>query len=101
MLKPVHPLLTQNTKRRTGSKCTRGYASFGDRESPTHHKNQQTESEQYHDPREWYNLAPLTGKPVLLALNGGRTARAWAERSDDEMRVAAMSALQQFIDAGW
>jgi monoamine oxidase len=51
--------------------------------------------------REWYNLAPLTGKPVLLALNGGRTARAWAERSDDEMRVAAMNALQQFIDAGW
>ncbi len=51
--------------------------------------------------REWYNLAPLTGKPVLLALNGGRTARAWAERSDDEVRVAAMDALQQFIDAGW
>jgi hypothetical protein len=51
--------------------------------------------------REWYNLAPLTGKPVLLALNGGRTARAWAERSDDEVRVAAMNALQQFIDAGW
>ena len=51
--------------------------------------------------REWYNLAPLTGKPVLLALNGGRTARAWAERSDDDLRVAAMNALQQFIDAGW
>jgi monoamine oxidase len=51
--------------------------------------------------REWYNLAPLTGKPVLLALHGGRTARAWAERSDDEVRVAAMTALQQFIDAGW
>ncbi len=51
--------------------------------------------------REWYNLAPLTGKPVLLALNGGRTARAWAERSDDEVRLAAMNALQQFIDAGW
>ena len=51
--------------------------------------------------REWYNLAPLTGKPVLLALNGGRTARAWAERSDDELRIAAMTALQQFVDAGW
>ena len=51
--------------------------------------------------REWYNLAPLTGKPVLLALNGGRTARAWAERSDDEVRAASMNALQQFIDAGW
>ena len=51
--------------------------------------------------REWYNLAPLTGKPVLLALHGGRTARAWAERSDEEVRVAGMTALQQFIDAGW
>lgn len=51
--------------------------------------------------REWYNLAPFTGKPVLLALNGGRTARAWAERSDDEVRAASMNALQQFIDAGW
>jgi len=51
--------------------------------------------------REWYNLAPLTGKPILLALNGGRTARAWVERSDDELRVAAMNALQQFINTGW
>jgi monoamine oxidase len=51
--------------------------------------------------REWYNLAPLTGKPVLLALHGGRTARAWAERSDDDVRAAGMTALQQFIDAGW
>ena len=51
--------------------------------------------------REWYNLAPLTGKPVLLALHGGRTAREWAERSDDDVRAAGMIALQQFIDAGW
>ena len=51
--------------------------------------------------REWYNLAPLTGKPVLLALHGGRTARAWAQRSDEDVRVAGMNALQQFIDAGW
>jgi hypothetical protein len=51
--------------------------------------------------REWYNLAPLTGKPVLLALHGGRTARAWAERSDDDVRAAGMIALQQLIDAGW
>jgi hypothetical protein len=51
--------------------------------------------------REWYNLAPLTGKPVLLALHGGRTARAWADRSDDDVRAAGMTALQQFIDAGW
>ena len=51
--------------------------------------------------REWYNLAPLTGKPVLLALNGGRIAHSWAERSDDEVRTAGLAALQQFIDAGW
>jgi monoamine oxidase len=51
--------------------------------------------------REWYNLAPLTGKPVLLALHGGRTAHAWAERSDDDVRAAGIAALQQFIDAGW
>lgn len=51
--------------------------------------------------REWYNLAPLTGKPVLLALNGGRTARGLAERSDEDVRTAALAALQQFIDAGW
>ena len=51
--------------------------------------------------REWYNLAPLTGKPVLLALHGGRTARAWAERSDDDLRAAGLAALQQFLDAGW
>lgn len=51
--------------------------------------------------REWYNLAPLTGKPVLLALHGGRTARAWAQRSDDDIRAAGIAALQQFIDAGW
>ena len=51
--------------------------------------------------REWFNLAPLTGEPVLLALHGGRTARAWAERSDDELRAAGLAALQQFLDAGW
>jgi monoamine oxidase len=51
--------------------------------------------------REWFNLAPLTGEPVLLALHGGRTARAWAERSDDELRTAGLAALQQFLDAGW
>lgn len=51
--------------------------------------------------REWYNLAPLTGKPVLLALQGGRTARTWAERSDADVRNAGLAALQQFIDAGW
>jgi len=51
--------------------------------------------------REWHNLAPLTGKPVLLALHGGRTARAWAERSDDDVLAAGITALQQLIDAGW
>ena len=51
--------------------------------------------------REWFNLAPITGEPVLLALHGGRTARAWAERSDDDLRAAGLAALQQFVDAGW
>jgi monoamine oxidase len=51
--------------------------------------------------REWFNLAPITGEPVLLALHGGRTARAWSERSDDDLCAAGLAALQQFIDAGW
>jgi hypothetical protein len=38
---------------------------------------------------------------VLLALHGGRTAQAWAERSDDDLRAAGLTALQQFLDAGW
>lgn len=50
---------------------------------------------------EWFNMAPLTGEPVLLALLGGPTARAWANRSDEEVQSTAMSALQNFLEAGW
>jgi monoamine oxidase len=51
--------------------------------------------------REWYNLLPLTGEPVLLSLNGGRLAREWAEGSDADHLAAARAALQHFVDAGW
>ncbi len=49
----------------------------------------------------WVNLLPLTGRPVLLAVLGGDTARAWAARSDDEVLAAAATSLQPFVDAGW
>ncbi|MFM7536141.1 MAG: FAD-dependent oxidoreductase [Acidimicrobiales bacterium] len=49
----------------------------------------------------WVNLLPLTGRPVLLAVLGGDTARAWAARSDDEVLAAATASLQAFADAGW
>lgn len=51
--------------------------------------------------RWWVNLQPLTGEPVLLAVQGGDTARAWAERSDADVLAAATEALQAFLDAGW
>jgi monoamine oxidase len=51
--------------------------------------------------RWWVNLMPLTGRPVLLAVLGGDTARAWATRSDAEMLAAATESLQRFVDAGW
>lgn len=50
---------------------------------------------------EWFNLAPVTGEPVLLSLMGGPLAREWANKSDEEVTDAAMASLQQFIDAGW
>jgi monoamine oxidase len=51
--------------------------------------------------RWWVNLLPLTGEPVLLAVHGGETARAWADRSDVEVLAAATETLQAFLDAGW
>jgi monoamine oxidase len=51
--------------------------------------------------RWWVNLMPLTGRPVLLAVLGGDTARAWATRSDAEILAAATESLQRFVDAGW
>jgi monoamine oxidase len=50
---------------------------------------------------EWYDLRPLTGEPVLMALLGGPTARAWTDRTDEEVLAAATTSLQGFVDAGW
>ncbi|MBX3284875.1 MAG: FAD-dependent oxidoreductase [Actinobacteria bacterium] len=51
--------------------------------------------------REWFNLEPATGEPVLLALLGGDTARAWAPKTDAEVKAAAMESLQELLGAGW
>lgn len=51
--------------------------------------------------REWFNFMPVLGKPVLLSLVGGSVAREWSQRSDDDVKAAALSALQLFVDAGW
>ena len=48
---------------------------------------------------EWFNLAPVTGEPVLLALVGGEVAAAWAGRSDDEVEAAAMATLRSLAPA--
>ena len=50
---------------------------------------------------EWYNLAPITGEPVLLSLMGGPLAREWEGRTDGEVVAAATDALRDFVDAGW
>lgn len=50
---------------------------------------------------EWFNLAGLTGAPVLLGLVGGAEARGWAARSDDEVLAAALASLDQFRAAGF
>jgi len=50
---------------------------------------------------EWFNLLPATGEPVLLGLIGGRLARTWAGRTDDEVVTASLRTLQAFADAGW
>lgn len=42
---------------------------------------------------EWFDLAEVTGEPVLLALLGGPMAREWEGRSDDEVLAAAQPAL--------
>ncbi|MCE9622782.1 MAG: FAD-dependent oxidoreductase [Actinomycetia bacterium] len=51
--------------------------------------------------REWFNLLPLIGRPVLLSLVGGPVAREWAQRPDADVKMAALAQLQKFIDAGW
>lgn len=50
---------------------------------------------------EWFNLAPLTGEAVLLALVGGARARRLAELSDADAVATALRSLQKLVDAGW
>lgn len=50
---------------------------------------------------EWFNLAPVTGEPVLMALMGGPLAREWEDRSDEQVVAAAVVALQEFLNARW
>jgi len=48
---------------------------------------------------EWFNLEPVTGEPILLALVGAGTACDVAARSDAEVIESAKAALQAFVDA--
>jgi len=45
---------------------------------------------------EWCNLSGYFGKPVLMALNGGRAARQAEGMSDDEIVQSACGYLQRF-----
>ena len=49
--------------------------------------------------REWFNLEPITGAPVLLALHGADDARAAARLSDEELRRQALAALADIVSA--
>lgn len=51
--------------------------------------------------REWYNLEPVIGEPILLALLGGSTARRWSARDDRSVRDEALGALRRLLEAGW
>lgn len=51
--------------------------------------------------REWFNLAPIVGKPVLLALAGADEARELARLSDEAIIDAARRSLADFIAAGF
>lgn len=48
---------------------------------------------------QWLNLEPLTGEPILVALVGADDALAIEQLSDDELMLAAMSALAPFAAA--
>ena len=47
--------------------------------------------------RDWLNLEPMTGSPVLMALVGGRRARAWSERTDAEVAAGAQASLRRIF----
>lgn len=46
----------------------------------------------------WFNLEPVTGEPILVALVGGDRAKAQAEGSDDDALAAALASLAPFVD---
>jgi monoamine oxidase len=46
----------------------------------------------------WFNLMPVTGEPVLVALVGGDAARAQATGSDDDALAGALASLEAFFD---
>ncbi|NQX28391.1 FAD-dependent oxidoreductase [Microbacteriaceae bacterium VKM Ac-2854] len=48
---------------------------------------------------EWLNLEPITGEPVLVALVGADAALAVQQLSDEELMLAAISALAPFATA--
>jgi monoamine oxidase len=48
----------------------------------------------------WYNLMPLTGEPVLVALVGGDAAKKQAQGSDDDALQGALASLEAFFDPG-
>lgn len=48
---------------------------------------------------EWFDLSEATGEPVLLALLGGPTARAWQDRSDEEVLAAVQPVLNDLAGA--
>lgn len=51
--------------------------------------------------REWFNPSPSVPDTQLMALSGGNLALDWAAKSDDEVRRAALAALNDFSEAGW
>ena len=50
---------------------------------------------------EFFNLQPLAGAPVLLALAGGDKARHFETLTDDEVIDAAVASLQRLVDGGF
>ncbi|WP_158603952.1 flavin monoamine oxidase family protein [Cryobacterium tepidiphilum] len=46
----------------------------------------------------WFNLEPVTGEPILVAIVGGDRAKAQAEGSDDDALAAALASLAPFVD---
>lgn len=43
----------------------------------------------------WFNLAPYTGEPIIMAFNGGPAARAFSGQSDAALVRAGTRALSR------